>query len=452
MFPAALSLLPLPECLAPYSMQAVSDPQQRLAAEIGRRKQKHPRAITSTAGTDTETDDNDKNGDIEAGRDITELVKVEIGPEEMVGEAGETVLSPNSGSPPRNPLPPNMEEIIRKCNLVPFGDVTVPAAPATPPILNFPMVCLFPVGRDDITGEARYKLLIPRGGPEFGPPGFPAMFPLPSPPLLPHLAPRFQHNFLHEEPPAGQSSEKAKKPKAGNGPGNQDPLAAVEVEGESGPAPLDLTHRSPSSGSDEEEEAARQIKIKTQSPASSPEQKLGSDIEEQLQFLKVKQMEFLKQAAESVVNRCNECNINFSKYQNFLAHKKYYCSGMKQQAAVDSDDEGSPATQPAPAKKAAPVAAPAPASPGSPPFPPSSSKTIPKQNFFNQEMFLSQKCLLESFPGKMPLLLAGPGGLPIQPPANSSHFICQGCGIKFKSISNLKVEYRAMRAETSQTF
>ena len=25
-------------------------------------------------------------------------------------------------------------------------------------------------------------------------------------------------------------------------------------------------------------------------------------------------------------HRCEECNINFSKYQNYVAHKKYYCS------------------------------------------------------------------------------------------------------------------------------
>ena len=25
-------------------------------------------------------------------------------------------------------------------------------------------------------------------------------------------------------------------------------------------------------------------------------------------------------------SRCEECNINFSKHQNYIAHKKYYCS------------------------------------------------------------------------------------------------------------------------------
>ena len=42
------------------------------------------------------------------------------------------------------------------------------------------------------------------------------------------------------------------------------------------------------------------------------------------------------------MSRCNECNINFSKYQNFVAHKKYYFSAAKQAAATVSghkDDE-----------------------------------------------------------------------------------------------------------------
>ena len=27
-------------------------------------------------------------------------------------------------------------------------------------------------------------------------------------------------------------------------------------------------------------------------------------------------------------SRCEECNINFSKHQNYIAHKKYYCSAV----------------------------------------------------------------------------------------------------------------------------
>ena len=213
-------------------------------------------------------------------------------------------------------------------------------------------------------------------------------------------------------------------------------------EGESSTAPLDLTHRSPTSsaGEDNEEEtaarAARRESTAKQTTGSSPEHKLGSDIEEHLQFLKVKQMELLKVAAETAVhaNRCNDCGINFNKYQNYLAHKKYYCHGNKQNQAGDSDEEmtsSQPQQPPAQTKK------PPMGSPSSPPFSPSSQNlsNLSKQNIFSQEFFLNQKTLLESFPGKLPLVMTPPALL--QQP-NTSHFICQGCGIKFKNVSNLK--------------
>lgn len=90
------------------------------------------------------------------------------------------------------------------------------------------------------------------------------------------------------------------------------------------------------------------------------------DIEAQLHFLKAKQLEFIKghqqQAAMNAAaaaaaavaqashSRCEECNINFSKYQNYMAHKKYYCSSAASKATgtgtgvsvpVLSDDEDS---------------------------------------------------------------------------------------------------------------
>ena len=118
---------------------------------------------------------------------------------------------------------------------------------------------------------------------------------------------------------------------------------------------------------------------------------------------------------------------------NYLAHKKYYCSGLKQQQQQDSDEDSS---QQAMASKKPTLPAPA-----SPPFSPTSQAIpVPKQNIFNQEFFLSQKSLLENFPSKMPLLMGGPGAMGLQQP-NTSHFVCQGCGIKFKSISNLKVSH-----------
>ena len=32
-------------------------------------------------------------------------------------------------------------------------------------------------------------------------------------------------------------------------------------------------------------------------------------------------------------SRCEECNINFAKHQNYVAHKKYYCSANANAAA-----------------------------------------------------------------------------------------------------------------------
>ena len=40
-------------------------------------------------------------------------------------------------------------------------------------------------------------------------------------------------------------------------------------------------------------------------------------------------------------SRCEECNINFSKHQNYIAHKKYYCSAV---AAAGTAGNGGPNT------------------------------------------------------------------------------------------------------------
>ena len=37
--------------------------------------------------------------------------------------------------------------------------------------------------------------------------------------------------------------------------------------------------------------------------------------------------------------RCTDCNINFSKYQNYVAHKKYYCSGVKQAEKKEEEEK-----------------------------------------------------------------------------------------------------------------
>ena len=295
-------------------------------------------------------------------------------------------------------------------------------------------------------------MLLPRTGHDLPGVQFPPFFPLQSPPLIPGLGARLP---AHPRAGAGRSpghssdephstgagadkagAQKKAETKVANGEQTSSMSLKVECGGqETGSAPLDLTHRSPTSASSEDVDGDLKDKKKhtsNDSSSSSPEHKLGTDIEEHLQFLKVKQMEFLKQAAESAQNRCNECNINFSKYQNYMAHKKYYCSGLNKHQGHDSDEEGSPPPQQVTAQKKSLTPQP---SPTSPQFSPSSQNIsmAAKQNMFNQEFFLNQKTLLENFPGKMPLLMTPPV---MQP--NTSHFICQGCGIKFKSLSNLK--------------
>ena len=343
--------------------------------------------------------------------------------------------SPAAGS---NVTNSPLDEMLRKSNMMAFGEVTVSNHPNTPPIpMTLPMVYLVPISKDDTTGEAKYKMLVPRSGPEIPPVNFPPFFPLHSPPLIPSLNQRFQTGTgSSEEPLNVEIIKKPQKPEARVSNGKSSSLKVETSEAETPSAPLDLTHRSPNSiASDNDEDGIKSKKDFIKTLSSSPENKLGTDIEEHLQFLKVKHMELLKQAAESAQNRCNECNITFSKYQNYVAHKKYYCSGLKNSQSQDSDEESpapAPSSSSAPGKKQTPLA-----SPSSPPFSPSSQNMqLHKQNLFNQEFFLNQKSLMENFPGKIPLLMTPPVMNMQQP--NTSHFVCQGCGIKFKSISNLK--------------
>ena len=402
-----------------------------------RRKQKHPRPISSSSeGGEMEEVGNSPT------RDLSDLVKVEIHQTEEETETTERRPSPTSPRSNNHGLPfPPMEDLMRKCNLVPFGEVTIQNHPNTPPIpMTIPITYLFPISKDAATGEAKYKMLVPRNGAEMGM-GFPPMIPFPSPPLMPQMVP--PPNFRPEEMAAEQQKQQKvkisnKKPRllqeGEKEKGAQQLKVEVKETQESSSSPLDLTHRSPNSLNSDPEEDGQAKSPRADQPAPgtrSPEQKLGPEIEAQLNFLKVKQMEFLKQAAEQSVNRCNECNINFSKYQNYLAHKKYYCSGLKQGQTADSDEDSTHQSQAKP-KTLSPSAAPSSSSSSSPPFssasPASTNKTI-----FSREFF--QKSLLDA-PKLPPGLLLAPGALP--PPQPSSHFVCQGCGIKFKSISNLQ--------------
>lgn len=51
---------------------------------------------------------------------------------------------------------------------------------------------------------------------------------------------------------------------------------------------------------------------------------------------------FVKQG----VSKCKECNIVFCKYENYLAHKKHYCSARNLDENVDNKTKPSPPTSP----------------------------------------------------------------------------------------------------------
>ena len=71
-----------------------------------------------------------------------------------------------------------------------------------------------------------------------------------------------------------------------------------------------------------------------------------TEFEAQLHFLKSKHLEFIKNqqqiqqrqpippqnSSQSSISRCEECNINFTKHQNYVAHKKYYCAANSNKA------------------------------------------------------------------------------------------------------------------------
>lgn len=97
--------------------------------------------------------------------------------------------------------------------------------------------------------------------------------------------------------------------------------------------------------------------------------------------------------------KCDDCNIGFCKYENYVAHKKHYCSTRKVQESAQSDDS----------VKTSPI--------GSP-----SSKTL----------------------APSPQALSKENTSPIPHPTNViqsarpfSQFVCTMCGIKFTSLDNL---------------
>ncbi|CAA9994383.1 unnamed protein product, partial [Nesidiocoris tenuis] len=98
-------------------------------------------------------------------------------------------------------------------------------------------------------------------------------------------------------------------------------------------------------------------------------------------------------------SKCQECNIVFYKLENYIAHKKHYCSARKLPSAVESSQEE---------KTPSPLAS----SPPQTMSPPKSESTKSKSPIGNQIASTSK-----------------PGAL--------YQFICAACGIKFTSYDNL---------------
>ena len=261
-----------------------------------------------------------------------------------------------SSSPPTHPLLlPSVEEVMKKWNMFQFGEVVVPNHPTIPVVpMALQMVYLYPLSRGE-GGEVRYRMLVPMHHSHQPGPASPPLFAgaSPSPPPagsggLLHLSlPQFPPGSGNAARPAsGQEVEAAQQP----GPSVK---RVSECDGTKASPPLDLTNKSP-----EKEEANNKHQ----------QHQHQRFLESQISLIKIKELELLKNAASAtaaavaaatannvnpanVINhRCNDCNINFTKYQNYLAHKKYYCSGVKQQQQQqhhqhhDSDDQEAPAT------------------------------------------------------------------------------------------------------------
>jgi hypothetical protein len=256
--------------------------------------------------------------------------------------------SQESGRGSRSPpLPlPSVEEVMKKWNMFQFGEVVVPNHPTIPVVpMALQMVYLYPLARGE-GGEVRYRMLVPMhhlGGGTASPP--PPNFVSGSSPSSPgsgggggllHLAP------FPGAAAAGLSMPTPRPPSSGqdsNGRGGQlSPAVKRAAEGhQKASPPLDLTNKSPEKEENNGGGGHQQLQHQHQ------QQRF---LESQISLIKIKELELLKNAASvsaaatasavSPVNssnnhRCNDCNINFTKYQNYLAHKKYYCSGVKQQ-------------------------------------------------------------------------------------------------------------------------
>jgi hypothetical protein len=208
-----------------------------------------------------------------------------------------------------------MEEMMAKSNLFHFGDVAVVNHPDAPPVpMVLPMAYLLPI--PGASKDFRYRMFVPMGDS--------------LPPVMPQM------------PPNGAATTNVSPPRKRKASASS---SSEDIGQKKDQRPLDL-----SKGSEDEMEA-EEVMSKQQ-----------REIEAHLNFIKAKQLEILKQQQQqqqispplpqlqskpplipipmTSESRCEECNINFSKYQNYVAHKKYYCSageGVKQ-PSKDQDE------------------------------------------------------------------------------------------------------------------
>ena len=343
-----------------------------------------------------------------------------------------------------------------------FGDVSVSNHPAelTPVPMVIPMVYLLPEDNGNNSQEVRYRMFIPLGsgnGPSLPP------FP---PPLLPQPIPGLKSP---PQPPA----QAVRKRKASNCEGG------VQKKDQS---PLDLS-KSPLGAGNGNPDDAEADDINANNKSEEPKSDIQRELEAHFNFLKGKHMELMRAQQNPIESRCEECNINFSRHQNFVAHKKYYCSaganqpqpqppaksktpqpiivdvGGSASAEVKKSVSPGSAGQKSPTKALLGI--------GSPPLPPKTPTGSPNVAAaaalaLGKEMLLLKQqqtdFLLKNsdlcHPAP-PLLLPAPhppqrtsmtspkaeGNSSATSPVSksaTSHFSCEGCGIKFKSMSNLQ--------------
>lgn len=255
-------------------------------------------------------------------------------------------------------------EMLAKQNMFCFGDVSVAEHPDAPPVpMVIPMVYLYPLPSSSnrngwffpnkwdafhtilfIAENVKYRMFVPLGTdlPSSAAAANPLMSS--SPPNLPKLEKNPESNG-HQGLRSGETTplDLSKSPDNNNRRSCSESISDNEdlMDGRILPPPLRL---------------AQQPRSISRDSSASKEDAHRNEIEAQLQFFKAKQLEFLKDqhqkqaaalaAAQAAAvaaqqkSRCEECNINFSKHQNYIAHKKYYCSAQATAPPQNSKGNG----------------------------------------------------------------------------------------------------------------